>query len=62
MRELTCLQALLKKEYYKYLFVILLFLKATWHKVYHLSHQPLSLETMSIQNIQIFLKSFLQLV
>lgn len=38
MRELIYLQALLKKEYYKYLFVILLFLKATWHKVYHLPH------------------------
>lgn len=33
MRELIYLQALLKKEYYKYLFVILLFLKATWHSL-----------------------------
>lgn len=38
MREPICPYALSKKEYYKYLFVILLFLKGTWHKVYHLSH------------------------
>lgn len=62
VREPVCSQAY---EYYKYLFIILLFLKGTWHNISNLSHQLLSLETMCtyvVQVMQVYLKLVLQLV